>query len=58
MKHNSEWLYQKLGVSEDKDDVIPNKVISPPIRLLHTMFHIGYRPFDQVLSYSFYMGLV
>ncbi|XP_018570086.1 uncharacterized protein LOC108910070 [Anoplophora glabripennis] len=50
MKHNSEWLYQKLGVSEDKDDATPNKVISQPTRLLHTMFHIGYRPFDQLLT--------
>ncbi|KAJ8922033.1 hypothetical protein NQ315_008673 [Exocentrus adspersus] len=50
MKHNSDWLYQKLGVSEGKDEVVPNRVMSQPLRLLHTMFHIGYRPFDQLLT--------
>ncbi|KAJ8976340.1 hypothetical protein NQ317_009792 [Molorchus minor] len=50
MKHNSEWIYQKLGVSEAKENVNPNKVISQSSQLLHTMFHIGYRQFDQLLT--------
>lgn len=48
IKNNCEWFFQKLGVSETSDVVIPNTVLSLPNSLLHTMFHIGYRSFDQV----------
>ncbi|CAH1127111.1 unnamed protein product [Ceutorhynchus assimilis] len=50
IKNNSEWLYLKLGVSEKQESFVPNKVQCPPEPLLHKMFHIGYRPFDQLLS--------
>lgn len=48
IKNNHEWLYKQLGVSESENDSVPNRVICSNKSLLHTMFHIGYRPFDQV----------
>lgn len=48
IKNNCEWFFQKLGVSEARDVVIPNTVLSQSKPLLHTMFHIGYHSFDQV----------
>ncbi|EEZ98750.1 uncharacterized protein LOC658339 [Tribolium castaneum] len=50
VKNNSEWFFQKLGVSENSEPVVPNKVTCAPCPLLHTVFHIGYRPFDQLLT--------
>ncbi|XP_023018112.2 uncharacterized protein KIAA0825 isoform X1 [Leptinotarsa decemlineata] len=50
LKCNSEWLYQELGISENKEVAKPNRAVQQPLFLLHTMFHIGYRPFDQLLS--------
>ncbi|XP_044259026.1 uncharacterized protein LOC123007679 [Tribolium madens] len=50
VKNNNEWFFLKLGVSENLEPMIPNKVISAPYPLLHTVFHIGYRPFDQLLT--------
>ncbi|KAH0815199.1 hypothetical protein GEV33_007591 [Tenebrio molitor] len=53
IKNNSEWLFQKLEVSEGAEPAVPNKVLSKPYPLLHTMFHIGYRSFDQGLDADF-----
>ncbi|KAG5878260.1 hypothetical protein JTB14_026696 [Gonioctena quinquepunctata] len=50
LKCNSEWLYQQLGISEEKEKATPTKAVPQPLFLLHTMFHIGYQPFDQLLS--------
>lgn len=52
MKHNSEWVYWKLGISEKEELTPGNKVLNPPDPLVHKMFHIGYRPFDQVINLS------
>ncbi|XP_063912179.1 uncharacterized protein LOC135129022 isoform X1 [Zophobas morio] len=50
IKNNSEWFFQKLGISEKVEPVVPNRVIAASCPLLHTMFHIGYRSFDQLLT--------
>ncbi|KAH1027558.1 hypothetical protein HUJ05_001042, partial [Dendroctonus ponderosae] len=47
VKHNSEWVFWKLGISEKTELTPGNKVLNPPDPLVHKMFHIGYRPFDQ-----------
>lgn len=52
IKNNYEWFFQKLGVSEITDVAVPNIVQNLPNSLLHTMFHIGYRSFDQVTLIS------
>ncbi|XP_031358418.1 uncharacterized protein LOC116182062 isoform X2 [Photinus pyralis] len=44
---NSEWLLQRLNVSEQTTPFEPNHTNPPSNKLLHTMFHVGYRPFDQ-----------
>lgn len=48
IKHNKEWLYQNLGSSSESTEYAPNRAVSRPNPLSHTMFHIGDRPFDQV----------
>ncbi|ERL93897.1 hypothetical protein D910_11183 [Dendroctonus ponderosae] len=50
VKHNSEWVFWKLGISEKTELTPGNKVLNPPDPLVHKMFHIGYRPFDQLLT--------
>lgn len=54
LRCNAEWLLQQLGVSD-----VPLSPLQPlpgqsmrerPIDLLTQMFHIGHRPFDQLLT--------
>lgn len=54
LRCNAEWLLQQLGVSD-----VPHSRLQPlagqsmreqPIDLLTQMFHIGRRPFDQLLT--------
>lgn len=45
---NYEWLLQSLGVSEESKPFEPNRAMPASDQLLHMMFHVGYRPFDQV----------
>ncbi|KAF5287146.1 hypothetical protein FQR65_LT12332 [Abscondita terminalis] len=48
---NYEWLLQILSVSEETIPFEPNKAVIINDKLLHTMFHVGYRPFDQVSDF-------
>ncbi|KAL1505958.1 hypothetical protein ABEB36_005401 [Hypothenemus hampei] len=50
IKHNTEWLYWKLGISGKNYPDTPNKVLSSSEPLLNKMFYIGYYPFDQLLT--------
>ncbi|XP_066248590.1 LOW QUALITY PROTEIN: uncharacterized protein KIAA0825 homolog [Euwallacea similis] len=50
MKYNKEWLFFKLGISPKTTTDEPNRVLNNPEPLLHKMFHIGYHPFDQLLT--------
>ncbi|KAK5650866.1 hypothetical protein RI129_001895 [Pyrocoelia pectoralis] len=47
---NSEWLLQRLNVSEEETHFEPNRLTLLSNKLLHTMFHVGYRQFDQLLT--------
>ncbi|KAF2900309.1 hypothetical protein ILUMI_05877 [Ignelater luminosus] len=47
---NYEWLLQSLGVSEESKPFEPNRAMPTSDQLLHMMFHVGYRPFDQLLT--------
>lgn len=48
MKNNIEWIFQKLLSNEENPQNVPNQILLTPSTLLHTMFHIGNQPFDQV----------
>lgn len=48
IRSNSEWLYQKLGVSEEETKQSPKRATPTANLLTNTMFYVGYRPFDQV----------
>lgn len=50
MKKNIEWIFQQLISSDEKSQNVPNQILLTPSNLLHTMFHIGNQPFDQVFS--------
>ncbi|KAK4881862.1 hypothetical protein RN001_005181 [Aquatica leii] len=50
LRCNYEWLLQKLSVSEETIPFEPNKANVISNKLLHTMFHVGYKPFDQLLT--------
>ncbi|CAG9824113.1 unnamed protein product [Phaedon cochleariae] len=50
IKCNDQWLYHQLGLGKQTEEVVPTRAMVLRQPLLHTMFHIGYRPFDQVLS--------
>ncbi|KAI4457536.1 hypothetical protein MML48_7g00003443 [Holotrichia oblita] len=47
---NSEWIFQNLHVSPAGSSTEANRVNPVPNHLLHTMFHIGYKSFDQLLT--------
>ncbi|CAH1960087.1 unnamed protein product [Acanthoscelides obtectus] len=51
IKGNKEWIYQQLGVSGDKSRVQEASRSKPAqLSLTHTMFHIGYHKFDELLT--------
>lgn len=57
MQHSWQWLLGQLGALEPREVVslapppIPATASRPaPTKLLHTMFHLGNRPFDQLLA--------
>ncbi|CAG9854540.1 unnamed protein product [Phyllotreta striolata] len=50
IKCNAEYFYQQLGISTEEDVIKPDRAAIKPLSLLHTMFNIGYRPFDELLS--------
>ncbi|KAK9871526.1 hypothetical protein WA026_012898 [Henosepilachna vigintioctopunctata] len=50
VKNNYDWIFQQLGIGSESAEFTPNKVIRNSETLLFTMFHIGARPFDQVLT--------
>ncbi|GJQ69311.1 hypothetical protein Trydic_g6444 [Trypoxylus dichotomus] len=47
---NSEWVFQNLQVSPVTTVVEANRANPVPNHLLHVMFHIGYKQFDQLLT--------
>jgi hypothetical protein len=48
MLHNADWLMGELGVEGARGSVhVPAERPAPP-PLLHAMFHIGTRTFDEV----------
>ncbi|KAF5286871.1 hypothetical protein FQA39_LY00404 [Lamprigera yunnana] len=47
---NYEWIFQVLNVSEETIPFEPNKATISTNKLLHTMFHVGYKPFDQLFT--------
>jgi hypothetical protein len=55
MQHSWQWLLGQLGALEPREMAPPAPPPIPvtasrpaPTKLLHTMFHVGNRPFDQV----------
>ncbi|XP_044763067.1 uncharacterized protein LOC123320001 [Coccinella septempunctata] len=50
IRSNSDWVYQQLSTGGQKSGLKPDKVSPPAESLLFTMFHIGAKPFDEVLS--------
>ncbi|XP_056629865.1 uncharacterized protein KIAA0825 [Diorhabda sublineata] len=50
VKCNANYIYKMLGVNDEVDDIQPQRGFLKQISLLHTMFNINSRPFDQLLS--------
>ncbi|XP_046994800.1 uncharacterized protein LOC124606776 isoform X2 [Schistocerca americana] len=57
LQYSSHWLLGQLGMLEPGESaprsppIIPAIASRPtPVCLLHTMFHVGHRPFDQLLT--------
>jgi hypothetical protein len=55
IQHSWQWLLGQLGaldpseVTPSAPPLVPTTASRPPrTKLLHTMFHVGHRPFDQV----------
>lgn len=61
LKFNGEWLLQRLHVSSvelSEFKSLPGQNIKEEkIGLLHSMFHIGHQPFDQVDFYIIEFGV-
>ncbi|KAJ9596674.1 hypothetical protein L9F63_012278, partial [Diploptera punctata] len=57
LQHSWKWILGQLGVLEPNEippssaPLVPATASRPaPTKLLHTMFHVGQRPFDQLLA--------
>ncbi|XP_049774049.1 uncharacterized protein KIAA0825 homolog isoform X1 [Schistocerca cancellata] len=57
LQFSSHWLLGQLGMLEPGESAPQSPPIIPaiasrptPVCLLHTMFHVGHRPFDQLLT--------
>ncbi|XP_057670152.1 uncharacterized protein KIAA0825 [Diorhabda carinulata] len=50
VKCNADYIYKMLGVNDEVGDIQPQRGFLKQISLLHTMFNINSRPFDQLLS--------
>lgn len=57
LQYSSHWLLGQLGMLEPGESAPQSPPLIPaiasrptPVCLLHTMFHVGHRPFDQLLT--------
>ncbi len=59
LRKNSEWLFQKLNVSDielSEFKLLPGQNITEDEdNLLNLMFHIGHQPFDQVRKIFYFL---